>query len=380
MPFRQRDRRPGRLRRSGGFVKASGASVPSPSISVTGTTSVLIRFNSSDPAFTVLGISGPIHQQSESFIKTTDLSPNLKGAAKIDSRQKGSIFALTPSFGALPSNGATVIKNASSFRRGVVGGGGNGQSSAWSGGGGGGAAYDYDPSGVAFDFSADKTNKLLEYKFTGSATIGSASGTSSLQLTNALGVDSPTRSAPGGASGTSSHPTGSGGGGGVPGIGPSGASTVGEGSGGPKGNNGYSATGGWPGCGAVPSSTCYAGGGGGAAAAATDQNGGAGININPQYGEPGSYVVCGGGGGGGWGPGGPYPYGDGWPSCPGRARNTSSGNGPNPTGGPGGGGNGRGVAATANTGGGGGGCGNGGTGSPSTGGAGGTGVCFLRIA
>ena len=113
MPFRQRDRRPGRLRRSGGFVKASGASVPSPSISVTGTTSVLIQFNSSDPSFTVLGISGPIHQQSEPYIQTTDLSPNLKGAAKIDSRQKGSIFALTPSFGALPSNGAAVIKNAS---------------------------------------------------------------------------------------------------------------------------------------------------------------------------------------------------------------------------------------------------------------------------
>ena len=91
-------------------------------------------------------------------------------------------------------------------------------------------------------------------------TIGSASGTSSLQLTDALGSDSPTRSAPGGGNGAASHPTGSGGGGGVPGIGPSGASTVGAGSGGPKGNNGHSATGGWPGCGAVPSSTCYAGG------------------------------------------------------------------------------------------------------------------------
>lgn len=379
MPFRQRDRRPGRDRRSGSYVKASGATVASPSISVDGSR-VLIKFTASDPSFSFLSVNGPVHQQSESYIKTTDISPALKGAANIDSRQKGSIFALTPSFvGAVPSPGTAIIKNSSSLRRGVVGGGGNGQGSVWSGGGGGGAAYGYDPSGVSFNFKADKSNKLIDYKFTGSATIGSASGTSSLQVTDALGANTPNLSAPGGGAGSSSHPIGSGGGGGVPGIGPGGASLSSAGTGGPLGNNGAGSVGGWPGCGAVPSGTCYAGGGGGAGATTGNENGGAALNIYPLFGEPGTYNIGGGGGAGGWGPGAPYPYGDGYTVCPGRARTTSSG--PGPSGGSGGSNAGPGRNNAANNyGGGGGGGGNGGTGFPQTAGTGGSGVCFLRIA
>lgn len=376
MPFRQRDRRPGRDRRSGSYVRASGTTIPSPGISVDGSR-VLLTFTSSNPSFSFLGVDGSVHQKSETFIKTTDVSPDLKGAAKIDSRQKGSVFSLVPTYGAIPSAATAIIKNASSLRRGVVGGGGNGQNGGWSGGGGGGAAYSYDPSATTFNFAHKNNQLFLDYKFAGSATVASASGTSSLQVTDAFGT-STDLSAPGGAAGANNHPTGSGGGGGVITIGPAGASTVGAGSGGPSGNNGASAVG-WPGCGTLPSAASYGGGGGGAAGASTGQNGGAALNIYPLFGEPGTYSIGGGGGGGGWGPGVPYGYGDGYGGCPGRPKGTNSGAGP--SGGSGGtnAGPGR-TSATANYGGGGGGGGNGGTGAPQTAGTGGSGVCFLRIA
>ena len=113
MPFRQRDRRPGRVARTGNFIKAAGvAGVPAPQITSSGTGAVLLQFTSSNPDFGVAAVKGYVQNWSqEDHINPANVGKVLKGASVVDGRQKGSTFGLSPTYGTtLPISSFGSIK------------------------------------------------------------------------------------------------------------------------------------------------------------------------------------------------------------------------------------------------------------------------------